>query len=100
MDLESQVHWEEYSKVKEDTLARTHSPDAPGWFVQTVDRNGRGSVAWPINWPRFPMATCQKPKPDRIRHPDHERRPVPAEMFVSDVYRVVFNIRDSGPQLR
>ncbi len=32
MDLQSRVRWEQYTKAKEETLARTNIPEAP-WFV-------------------------------------------------------------------
>src|SRR3954447_24205129 len=38
MDMESRVHWEEYTKAKEEMLARTHTPEAPWWVVQAVDK--------------------------------------------------------------
>src|SRR5882724_1610153 len=31
MDMESRVHWEDYTKAKEEMLARTHTADAPWW---------------------------------------------------------------------
>ena len=38
MDMESRVHWEDYTKAKEEMLARTHTDDAPWWVVQAVDK--------------------------------------------------------------
>jgi polyphosphate kinase 2 len=32
MDLQSRVRWEQYTKAKEETFARTNSPEAP-WFI-------------------------------------------------------------------
>ena len=33
MDLQSRRRWEEYTKAKEEMLARTHIPEAPWWVV-------------------------------------------------------------------
>ena len=38
MDLQSRVRWEQYTKAKEDMLARTHIPEAPWWIVEAVDK--------------------------------------------------------------
>lgn len=40
MDLESRKRWKNYTKAKEDMLARTHIPEAPWWIVQTDDKKG------------------------------------------------------------
>jgi polyphosphate kinase len=37
MDMESRVHWEDYTKAKEEMLAKTHIEEAPWWVVQAVD---------------------------------------------------------------
>ncbi len=38
MDLESRVHWEDYTKAKEEMLARTHTPETPWWVVGADDK--------------------------------------------------------------
>ena len=38
MDLESRRRWEDYTKAKEIMFDRTHTPDAPWWVVQAVDK--------------------------------------------------------------
>ncbi|MFZ8360674.1 hypothetical protein ACO1LX_19955, partial [Staphylococcus aureus] len=38
MDLESRNRWAQYTKAKEDMLARTHIPEAPWWIVEAVDK--------------------------------------------------------------
>ena len=38
MDLESRVHWEDYTRAKEEMFDRTHTAEAPWWVVQAVDK--------------------------------------------------------------
>jgi len=38
MDLESRKRWEDYTVAKEVMLDRTHTPEAPWWIVQAVDK--------------------------------------------------------------
>ena len=38
MDLESRRRWEQYTKVKEVMLERTHIPESPWWVVQANDK--------------------------------------------------------------
>src|SRR5665213_148713 len=38
MDLESRVHWEDYTKAKEEMFDRTHTHEAPWWVVHADDK--------------------------------------------------------------
>ena len=38
MDLESRIRWEQYTKAKEDMLARTNIPEAPWYIVEGNDK--------------------------------------------------------------
>ena len=38
MDLQSRVRWEEYTKAKEETFARTNIPEAPWYIVEGNDK--------------------------------------------------------------
>ena len=38
MDMESRRLWAQYTKAKENMLARTHIPEAPWWIVEAVDK--------------------------------------------------------------
>jgi len=38
MDLQSRRRWEEYTKAKEEMLARTHIAEAPWWVVDGNDK--------------------------------------------------------------
>ena len=89
MDLESRKRWEDYTVAKEVMLERTHIPEAPWWVVQAVDKKKArlncihhllGQMAYEeISHPPIVL-------PERVRRDDYERHPVPASMFVPEVY--------------
>jgi polyphosphate kinase 2 len=89
MDLESRRRWEEYTKAKEIMLERTHIAEAPWWVVQAVDKKKArlncishllGQMAYQ-EVPHPPIAL-----PERERHADYLRQPVPASMIVPEIY--------------
>ena len=89
MDMESRVHWEEYTKAKEEMLARTHIEEAPWWVVQAVDKKKARLNCIAHLLKQIPYEDVPKPPidlPERIRHDDYIRRPVPDEMYVPEVY--------------
>jgi len=89
MDLESRRRWEQYTKVKEQMLERTHIREAPWWVVEAVDKKRArlncihhllGQVPYE-EVPREPITL-----PERVRNPEYLRGPVPKEMYVPAVY--------------
>ena len=89
MDVESRRRWEAYTVAKEEMLARTHTPDAPWWVVQAVDKKKArlnciqhllGQMPY-REVPHTPIVL-----PERERHEDYVRHPVPANMIVPEVY--------------
>ncbi|CAN7528880.1 polyphosphate kinase 2 [Neorhizobium tomejilense] len=89
MDLESRVHWEEYTKAKEEMLQRTHIPEAPWWVVQAVDKkkarlNMISHLLAQVLYETVPKE--QIDLPGRVRNDDYIRHPVPADMYVPEVY--------------
>jgi polyphosphate kinase 2 len=89
MDLESRRRWEQYTKVKERMLERTHIKEAPWWVVEAVDKKRArlncihhllGQVPYE-EVPREPVTL-----PERVRNPEYIRGPVPKEMYVPAVY--------------
>jgi len=89
MDLESRRRWEEYTKAKETMIERTHIAEAPWWVVQAVDKKKArlNCIAHFLSQvpygevPRQPVAL-----PERVRHADYLRHPVPQNMMVPEVY--------------
>ncbi|PDT17772.1 polyphosphate kinase 2 [Rhizobium sp. J15] len=89
MDMESRIHWEEYTKAKEEMLARTHTKEAPWWVVQAVDKKRARLNCIAHLLEQIPYEDVPKPEiqlPDRIRHADYNRAPVPPEMHVPERY--------------
>jgi polyphosphate kinase 2 len=89
MDLESRRLWEEYTKAKEIMLERTHLPEAPWWVVQAVDKktarlNCIHHLLEQFDYYEVEHATVVLP--ERVRHEDYIRQPVPGEMLVPEAY--------------
>jgi len=89
MDMESRVHWEDYTKAKEEMLARTHTQDAPWWVVQAVNKKKArlNFIAHLLD--QIPYGDVPKPDielPPRVHGEDYVRRPVPADMYVPEKY--------------
>ncbi|WKB51822.1 polyphosphate kinase 2 [Eleftheria terrae] len=89
MDLESRRRWEDYTRAKEIMLERTHIPEAPWWVVQAVDKKRARLNCIEHLLGQFPYAEIERPAvslPERVRHPDYLRHPVPPEMVVPEVH--------------
>lgn len=89
MDLESRRRWEEYTKAKEAILERTHIPEAPWWVVQAVDKKKARLNCMHHLLSLMPYGEIERSPvmlPERVRHDDYLRQPVPAEMMVPEVY--------------
>jgi polyphosphate kinase 2 len=89
MDLESRRRWEEYTKAKEIMLERTHIEEAPWWVVQAVDKKKARLNCITHLLGQLPYQEVPHPPvelPARERHADYLRQPVPASMYVPEVY--------------
>ncbi len=89
MDLESRRRWEDYTKAKEAMLERTHIPEAPWWVVQAVDKKKARLNCITHLLGQMPYREVDHPPialPERERHPDYFRQPVPQSMIVPEVY--------------
>jgi polyphosphate kinase 2 len=89
MDLESRKRWEDYTAAKEVMLERTHIPEAPWWVVQAVDKKKARLNCIHHLLQQMQYEEISHPPivlPERVRHDDYERHPVPADMFVPEVY--------------
>jgi polyphosphate kinase 2 len=89
MDLESRRRWEDYTRAKEIMLERAPIPEAPWWIVHAVDKKRARLNCIHHLLSQFPYV--EKPKapvalPERERHHDYSRQPVPRQMLVPDVY--------------
>ena len=89
MDLESRRRWEVYTQAKEVLLERTHSPGAPWWVVQAVDKKRARLNCIGHLLGQFPYQEVEHEKialPPRVFHPDYVRHPVPVDMIVPELY--------------
>jgi polyphosphate kinase 2 len=89
MDMESRRRWEEYTKAKEIMLARTHIDEAPWWVVQADDKKKARLNCIHHLLSQMPYeATEHAPilLPERVRHDDYVRGPVPDNILVPDIY--------------
>ena len=89
MDLESRRRWEDYTRAKEVMLERTHIPEAPWWVVQAVDKKRARLNCMHHLLAQFDYHEVEHEPvhlPPRERHEDYIRNPVPADMFVPEIY--------------
>lgn len=89
MDLESRRRWEDYTKAKEIMLERTHIPEAPWWIVAADDKKKARLNCIHHLLSQFDYFEVERPQvilPERVRNPEYYRQPVPAEMYVPEVY--------------
>jgi polyphosphate kinase 2 len=89
MDLESRRRWEEYTRAKEVMLERTHTPESPWWVVKADDKKRARLNCISHLLSQMPYEEVQHPSielPQRQRHEDYLRNPVPADMIVPQVY--------------
>jgi polyphosphate kinase len=89
MDVQSRARWELYTKAKEVMLHRTHTPEAPWWVVEAVDKkrsrlNCISHLLTQIPYQDIPHE--QVVLPDRVRDPDYHRDQIPPEMYVPAAY--------------
>ena len=89
MDLESRRRWEDYTRAKETMLERSHIPEARWWVVQAVDKKRARLNCIHHLLQQFPYEEVEKSNvvlPERERHDDYSRHPVPADMLVPEIY--------------
>ena len=70
-------------------IERTHTAEAPWWVVQAVDKKKARLNCISHLLAQMPYHEVDHPAidlPERVRHADYLRHPVPAEMYVPEVY--------------
>lgn len=89
MDLQSRVRWEQYTKAKEEMLARTNIPEAP-WYVVPGNDKKRARLNCIDHLlgliPYEPVPHEEITLPDRVFNPDYERQILPQELYVPAKY--------------
>ncbi|MBM3389633.1 MAG: polyphosphate kinase 2 [Betaproteobacteria bacterium] len=89
MDLESRRRWEDYTRAKEVMLERTHIAEAPWWVVPAVDKKRARLNCIAHLLEHFPYQEVPRQEvvlPERVRHQDYLRHPVPETMLVPNRY--------------
>jgi polyphosphate kinase len=89
MDLESRRRWEEYTKAKEEMLARTHIPEARWWVVEGNDKKKARLNCIHHLLQQIPYQDVRHDPivlPEREHKPNYARVPVPAELHVPAIY--------------
>jgi len=89
MDLESRRRWEDYTRAKEAMIERTHIEEAPWWVVQAVDKKRARLNCIHHLLAQFAYHEVERPVielPERERHADYTRHPLPASIYVPEVF--------------
>ena len=89
MDLESRRRWEEYTRAKEVMLERTHIDAAPWWLVQANDKKKARLNCISHLLSQMPYQEVVHPSislPERERHEDYSRMPVPSGLIVPEIF--------------
>jgi polyphosphate kinase len=89
MDLQSRIRWEDYTRAKEETFARTNIPEAPWHIVEANDKkrarlNCIDHLLSQVPYEEIPHEEVTLP--DRVFNPDYERHVLPPELFVPSKY--------------
>ncbi len=89
MDLQSRVRWEQYTKAKEDTFARTNIPEAPWYIVEGNDKKRARLNCIDHLLSLFPYVDTPHEDinlPERVYNKDYERAVLPPELYVPSKY--------------
>jgi len=89
MDLQSRVRWEQYTKAKEEMMARTNIPEAPWYIVEGNDKKRArlNCIAHLLSLiPYEPVPHEDIVLPERVFNPDYERAVLPPELYVPSKY--------------
>jgi len=81
--------WEDYTRAKEVMLERTHIAEAPWWVVPAVDKKRARLNCIAHLLEHFPYQEVPRQEvvlPERVRHQDYLRHPVPETMLVPNRY--------------
>ncbi|MBC7139930.1 MAG: polyphosphate kinase 2 [Defluviimonas sp.] len=89
MDLQSRVRWEQYTKAKEEMMARTNIPEAPWYIVEANDKKRARLNCIDHLLSLIPYAPVPHEEivlPERVFNPDYERAVLPPELYVPQKY--------------
>ncbi|MGB0631911.1 MAG: polyphosphate kinase 2 [Alphaproteobacteria bacterium] len=89
MDLQSRIRWEDYTRVKEEMFERTNIPEAPWYIVEGNDKkrarlNCIDHLLKQVPYEDVPHEPVSLP--DRVFNQNYERKTLPNELYVPEVY--------------
>lgn len=89
MDLQSRARWEIYTKAKEHMLEKTHTKSSPWWIISGNDKKKARINCIAHFLTQVPHQLVEHAPitlPERVHNPEYIRGPIPAEMYVPDVF--------------
>jgi polyphosphate kinase 2 len=89
MDLQSRVRWEDYTRAKEEMLARTNTAEARWFIVEGNDKRSArlNCIHHLLTQVPYTVVPQEEVKlPERVFNPSYERKSLPDELYVPDVY--------------
>ncbi len=89
MDLQARIRWEDYTKAKEDMLARTNISEAPWYIVEGNDkkRERLNCIEHLLSMlPYQEQVREDVTLPERVFNADYERRFLGDELYVPKIY--------------
>ena len=89
MDLQSRIRWEDYTKAKEDMLARTNIPEAPWYIVEGNDKKRERLNCIEHLLSMLPYHEQDREEvtlPERVFNANYERRFLGDELYVPKIY--------------
>ena len=89
MDLQSRVRWEDYTKAKEETFARTNIPEAPWYIVEGNDKKRARLNCIDHLLSKLPYEPVEQEDvrlPERVYNAEYERAVLPNELYVPSKY--------------
>ena len=89
MDLQSRIRWEDYTRVKEEMFERTNIPEAPWYIVEGNDKkrarlNCIDHLLKLVPYSDIPHDPASLP--ERVFNPNYERKTLPDDLYVPEVY--------------
>ncbi|XDB00126.1 polyphosphate kinase 2 [Sulfitobacter sp. LCG007] len=89
MDLQSRVRWEDYTKAKEETFARTNIPEAPWYIVPGNDKKRARLNCIDHLLSLIPYTDVPHEEiclPQRVHNSEYERAVLPQDLYVPPKY--------------
>ena len=89
MDLESRIRWEDYTKAKEETFARTNIAEAPWYIVEANDKKRARLNCIHHLLDQIPYGEVERESitlPERVYNQNYERKVLPRELYVPSRY--------------